>query len=122
MFDGGSELESLRSKEKISEADQYFLEEAKDADWCRPNLELRVKSGTVMTNTRISNPARESVYAKPINSFEVGKFPPYRRIGTLRQGEEVIRHDDHLDSVQWQRLFCADVRSLVSEVLTHICG
>ena len=57
-----------------------------------------------------------------MNCFEVAKFPKYRRVGALRSDAAAIRKDDTLDSDDWKRLFAADVRSLVSEVLTHRCG
>ena len=122
MYDGGSELNDFRMQENLSEDSQNFLDGEVDADWRRPKLELRDSSGKVIEQEQGMQGLRESVYSRTLNSFQVAKFPSYRRTGVMRSEETAVCSEDHVDSEEWKRLFGADVRSLVTEVLIHICG
>ena len=70
------------------------------------------------------------MYARPINTFAVARFPSYRRVGCLKRsmGAEADVSPDApallspMPADDWERLFLDDVLTLVNETLTHMCG
>ena len=116
-YDGGCELDKLTEVEEKNAIQQDFLESAERETWTRPKLPLRDSTGTEI-NDEVAAP-RPSVYSKPLSAFAVSKYPKYREIGVLRQEPQ---EGDTMSSTIWQQLFSTDVRELVQEVLTHICG
>lgn len=116
-YDGGCELDNLRAVDDRNDIQQEFLDWAEDEIWKRPNLPLRDADGALKEDVEAA--PRTSVYSKPLNAFAVSRYPKYRQIGVLREEPEA---NDTLTSSLWQKLFSADVRELVQEVLVHICG
>lgn len=116
-YDGGCELDAMRALDTKNKTQQEFLDWAEDETWKRPALPLRGSDG--MIKEEDVDAPRTSVYSKPLNAVAVSKHFKYRQIGVLREEPE---ENDAISSSTWRKLFSADVRELVQEVLIHICG
>ena len=116
-YDGGDEVEDMayelaRSSQQPSQTQRHLMEEAKGT-WQRPHL----------PTTDV--PVRASVYAKPLSNFSVAHCPAYRRYGELSSDSTSSSENLHvppLGANAWEQLFAADIETLVSQILTHICG
>ena len=110
-YDGGDEVEEMeqelaRSSKQPTEEQQRVIEVEK-GNWRRPNMPARAL------------PQKTSVYARPLSDFSVSHCPSYRRYGELSAD---VTSTVPMSADAWEDLFAADIETLVSQILTHICG
>ena len=116
-YDGGSEVDELaqdlaQSAKQASESQQQLIDNEKDL-WERPNL----PTAAVQPKT--------SIYTRPLSDFPVAHCPGYRRYGMLQADEMTSSEDPQglpMGPDEWEHVLAADIETLVSQILTHVCG